>query len=114
MPARGRGCPAAGLQRPTFGDAVLPRRSGSASGHRDDDLASYVSLLDAAKAVGGLGERVGPVEDRRELPGLDEPGEGEQSVAVLFVRKYLKPLPDQTVDHHRSKNGAHRPEHVAG
>src|SRR6266702_6121986 len=43
--------------------------------HGDDDLAACVPLLHAAQAVGRVGQGVGPVEDRCELPRLDEPGE---------------------------------------
>ena len=50
--------------------------------HGDDDLAACVPLLHAAQALGRVGQRVGPVEDRCELPGLDEPGEGEQLLAA--------------------------------
>jgi hypothetical protein len=50
---------------------VVPSRRG------DDDLAACVPLLHIAQARGHLGQRVRPVEDRRELPVLDEPGEGE-------------------------------------
>jgi hypothetical protein len=35
-------------------------------------------------------------------------------VAVLFVREQAEALSDQSVDHDRAKNGAYRPEHVAG
>ena len=77
-------------------------------------LPRGVSLLHAAQALGRVGERVRPVEDRCELSGLNEPGEGEQLVALLFVREQSQPLSDETVDHDRPKNGADRPEHVAG
>src|SRR5215207_3830695 len=83
------------------------RAPWSASRHGDDDLAACVSLLHVAQALGRVGERVRPVEDRYELPGLDEPGEGEQLVALLFVRDQSEPLSDETVDHDRPKNGAH-------
>ena len=53
--------------------------------HGDDDLAACVSLLHAAQALGRVGQRVGPVEDRCELSGLDETGEGEQLLLLLFV-----------------------------
>jgi hypothetical protein len=66
------------------------------------------------QALGRAGQRVGPVEDRCELPGLDEPGEDEQLLALLFVRDQPEPLPDETVDHDRPQDGSDGPEHVAG
>ena len=66
--------------------------------HGDDDLAACVSLLHAAQALGRVGQRVGPVEDRCELPGLDETGEGEQLLPLLFVRDQSEPLSDETSD----------------
>ena len=68
----------------------------SGSRHGDDDLAAGVSLLHVAQALGRVGERVGPVEDRGGLPGLDELGDGEQVVRVLFVREQSEPLSDET------------------
>jgi hypothetical protein len=70
--------------------------------------------LSAVVALGRVGQRVRPVEDRGELPGVDERGEGEQLLPLLFVREQSQPLSDEAVDHDRPKNGAHRPEHVAG
>jgi hypothetical protein len=43
-----------------------------------------VAPLHVAQALGRVGQRVCPVEDRCELPGHDEPGEGEQVFPVLF------------------------------
>src|SRR4051794_37747391 len=59
---------------------------GPGSAHGDDDLAACVSLLQVAQACGGVGQWEGAVEDRRELPGLDERGDGEQVFAVPLVR----------------------------
>ena len=53
-------------------------------GHGDDDLAACVSLLHAAPALGRAGQRVRPVQDRCELAGLDETGEGEQVLPLLL------------------------------
>ena len=82
--------------------------------HGDDDLAACVPLLHAAEALGLAGQRVCPVEDRCELPGLDEPGEGEQLLPLLFVRDQPEPLSDETVDHDRPQDASDGPEHVAG
>ena len=57
---------------------------------------------------------LGPVEDRCELPGLDEPGAGEQLLPLLFVRDQPEPFPDQTVDHDRPQDASDGPEYVAG
>src|SRR3712207_6404111 len=39
--------------------------------HGDDDFSSSVSLLQIPDGLGGLGERVRPVDDRCELAGFD-------------------------------------------
>ena len=65
-------------------------------------------------ALGRAGQRVRLVEDRRELPGLDEPGEGEQLLPLLFVRDQPEPLSDEAVDHDRPQDASDGPEHVAG
>src|SRR5690349_9656729 len=44
------------------------------SRHGDDGLAARVPLLHVAQALGRIGQGVRPVDDRRELPVLDEPG----------------------------------------
>ena len=82
--------------------------------HSDDDLAACVPLLHAAQALGRVGQRVRPVQDRCELPGLDETGEGEQVLPLLFVRDQPEPLPDEAVDHDRPQDASDGPEHVAG
>ena len=65
------------------------------SHHGDDDLAAGVPLLDVAQALGRVGQRVRPVDDRCELPVLDEPGEGEQLLPVLLGRQRSEPLSDE-------------------
>lgn len=67
-----------------------------------------------AQALGRAGQRVRPVQDRCELAGLDETGEGEQVLPLLFVRDQPEPLPDQAVDHDRPRDASNGPEHVAG
>src|SRR5919197_6767120 len=60
----------------------------------DDDLAAGVPLLHVVQAGGGVGQRVGPVEHRGQLPVLDEPGEGEQVLRVRFGEERPQPPPD--------------------
>jgi hypothetical protein len=55
-----------------------------------------------------------PVQDRCELPGLDETGEGEQLLPLLLVRDQPEPLPDKAVGHERPQDASDGPEHVAG
>ena len=63
-----------------------PRRARSArrltvdprASHGDDELASGPSFLEVANGLGNLGQRVGPVDHRGELPRFDELGEGDQ------------------------------------
>ena len=71
-------------------------------------------LLHEAQALGRFGQRVRPVEDRDELPGPDEPGEGEQLLPLLFMRDQPEPLSDETVYHDRPQDASDGPEHVAG
>jgi hypothetical protein len=77
-------------------------------------MMTIVSLLHAAQALGRAGQRVRPVQDRCELAGLDETGEGKQVLPLLFVRDQPEPLPDQAVDHDRPQDASDGPEHVAG
>ena len=74
--------------------------------HGDDDLAACVPLLHAAQALGRAGQRVRPVQDRCELPGLDEPGEGEQLLPLLFVRDQPEPLSDEIIDDDRPQDAS--------
>ena len=57
------------------------------SRHGDDDFAARVPLLHVAQTLGRIGQGAGPVDDRRELPILDEPGHGEQFLPVLPGRE---------------------------
>src|SRR6266576_510187 len=91
-----------------------PRPTSTTGSSEQADGAACVPLLHAAQALGRVGQRVGPVEDRCELPGLDEPGEGEQLLPLLFVREQSEPLSDETVDHDRPQDASDGPEHVAG
>src|SRR5450755_1278093 len=49
----------------------------------DDDFAAGVAIPHVLDGRGGLAQRVGPVDDRPDLAGLDEPGEREQVRRVL-------------------------------
>src|SRR5262249_17575716 len=80
----------------------------------DDDLATGVALLDVAHGFGGVGQRVGAVEDGGELSGLDELGEGEGILPFLLGQERAQLLPDDHVAHGRPAGGAPCPEHGAG
>ena len=95
------------------GHSLVPGRPAVLR-HGHDDLAACVPLLHAAQALGRVGQRVGPVEDGVSLPGLGEPGGGEQLLPLLFVRDQPEPLSDETVDHDRPQGASDWPEHVAG
>ena len=41
-------------------------------GHRDDHVPLLVTLLDVPECLDHLLERIGPVDDRLQLSGLDE------------------------------------------
>src|SRR4029079_8265146 len=49
------------------------RRASASDGH--DDLALDLAGLDPPERVGGLVERVGPVDDRADRPGLEHVAE---------------------------------------
>jgi hypothetical protein len=51
----------------------------------DDDFPLSVSLLQIPDGLWDLGERVRPVDDRRDLPGLDEVLEDEHVLVVLLI-----------------------------
>src|SRR5918995_6909041 len=56
-------------------------------GHGDGDLASGVPASHMADRLGGFAQRIGAVDDRRDLAGLDQLLEGEQ---VLEPRRHDK------------------------
>src|SRR5215217_6208057 len=95
----------------------LPGRCGltrpSALRHGDDDLAACMSLLHMEQTLGRVGQWVRPVDDRRELPGLDEPSHGEQLLPVLPGRERAEPLRDERIGDDRPQDAGNRPEHVA-
>ena len=66
------------------GDAVrIGACTRQSVAERDEGLASRVPLLHVAQTLGRVGQRIGQVDDRPELPVLDEPGQGEQLLPVL-------------------------------
>jgi hypothetical protein len=61
--------------------------------HRDDDLARGVTFGEVADHIGGVGEGVGAVDDRRDGAGLDEPGDGLEVGGALLGGQAAQPLP---------------------
>src|SRR6266545_6778737 len=57
---------------------------GIRASHGDDDLSSSVSRFHVAHGLGDLAERVRPIDDGRDLPGLDELLEHDQLLAGLL------------------------------
>src|SRR6266508_1958213 len=82
--------------------ALLVRRAS----HGDDDLASGVSLLQRPDGLGHLAQRVGPVDDRCDLAGLDELLQDHQVLAPFLQYELAQPLA-----HERRQHG--RPEDLA-
>jgi hypothetical protein len=58
--------------------------SGSPCSHGDVDFPSGVALLHVPDGLGGLAQRVGPVDGRGDLPGFDELLEDEHVLVVLL------------------------------
>ena len=63
--------------------------------HRDDDLSSSVPIIQVADGRGNLAERVGLVDDGRDVAGLDELGEHEQVGVVLRADERRQLLADE-------------------
>ena len=61
-----------------------PHAGAGRASHPDHDLASGVSLLQVPDRLGGLTQRVGPVDDRRDLAGLDELLQHQQVLAPFL------------------------------
>ena len=78
----------------------VPNDLGASDG--DDDLPAGVALLHVPDGVGGLAQRVGPVDDRRHLARLDELGEHEQVGCVLRDYDRDQPLRDEPRKYGRS------------
>ena len=68
---------------------------GAPASHGDDDLAPGPAVLDMADGGRGLGQRVGPVDRRLHLPGLDEIAQRGQVRGVLGCHERAHPLAHQ-------------------
>ena len=61
----------------------------------DDELSSGVPLLQLPDGLGDLAQRVGPVNDRRELAGLDELPQDHQVVLARLGGQHPQPLTNE-------------------
>jgi hypothetical protein len=86
------------------------RSSRSLPGHADDDLSSSVSLFEIPDGLGNLGERVGPVDDRCDLPGFDELGEDDQVLVVLRGHERAQLLAHEREQQVRPEQAADYPQ----
>src|SRR5690348_2852431 len=71
----------------------------------DHDLSAGVALCEMEYRLGRVAQAIAPIDDRPHLPGLEQPGQGDQ--VFLFrgrheERHALTPEP-----------GSHRPDHRA-
>jgi len=73
------------------------RRAAALNG--DGDYSLSVSLAEVADGLGGLVQRVRPVDDRRDLPGFQELGQGEQVILVPRQPDRPNPLGSQERQH---------------
>src|SRR5437763_6918366 len=67
----------------------------------DDDLSSGAALLDVPDGIRYVAEWVGPVDDRRDLPGLDQFGQDGQVFVVLVADERAQLLADEPRQEHR-------------
>jgi hypothetical protein len=67
--------------------AVLTRSDAGRVSHDDDDFSLGVSFFQTPDGLGGLAQRVRPVDYRRELAGLDELLEDDHVFLVWFHRE---------------------------
>jgi hypothetical protein len=72
-----------------------------------------MALLHVVQPGSGVGQRDRPVDERRELPRVDEIGDGEQVLARPVARQWPEPLAHQTVDGDHAQDRSDRAEHVA-
>src|SRR6516225_8029748 len=63
-----------------------------AGSYGDDNLSPGVSLLEVADSLGNLAQRVGPIDDRRDLPGLEQLPQDGQVGFVLVGQEEDHPL----------------------
>jgi hypothetical protein len=68
------------------------------SGDGDDDLAGGSSLFDQQYGLCGFGERVGPVDDGGEVPGLDEFCDLVEGFSCLLGVEGLPGLADEEAE----------------
>jgi hypothetical protein len=68
------------------------------AGDSDSDLAGGASLFDQSDGFCGRGEWVGPVDDRRELAGLDQLCYLVEGFGRLFRGERLQGLPDEKIE----------------
>src|ERR1022692_2999897 len=73
---------------------------GSAS-DTDHDLSSGVPCSDVIHRPSSLAQRIGSIDDRRRLAGLDQLLEGDEIVMLLRHHKSAQPLAHETERHHR-------------
>ena len=85
-------------------DSVRVLSRGRAS---DDTVMTTVpagvATCDMIDRLGGLAERVGAVDDRRDLPGFDQVLQGDQVVVVLRLDGWARLLAHD----HRDEHGPH-------
>src|SRR3954453_17881725 len=68
------------------------------AGHDDSDLAGGASVFDPLGGLCGRGEWVGPVDDGRELAGLDELCYLVEGFGRLLGGEGLQGLPDEEIE----------------
>lgn len=66
------------------GSSLGPCQAGGS--HGDDDLPPGVSFFEVADSLSNLAQRIGPVDDRRDLPGLEKLAQDGQ-IALALVRQ---------------------------
>jgi hypothetical protein len=64
----------------------------SSASHGDDDLSASVACFELPDGLGDLGQRVGSVDDRCELAGLDEFPQGLQVFLPRLGGQHPQPL----------------------
>src|SRR5262249_25707752 len=99
LPVRGRPCRSAPSQTASASAAEHFPIGPPSIPNRDDDFSASVSPFDIGEGRRGLAQRVGLVDDRSELPGLDELLQHDQ-VSVIRHRK----IPAQTLAHERRQH----------
>jgi len=78
--------------------------------HSDDGLVSGVALLDVPDSVRDLAQRVDPVDDRHELPGLEKFPENRQVRGVLLSSQDSQLLAHDRGERNRAELGVEAPQ----